>query len=97
MNHLPFLSQRAFNVPLMIHPKKADVIRSYLIKRMGYSEAGGPTVMMFDDDDEVLFSSAGRAPQRDSGYDLLPGGIARIQVEGDARPQVGLDHGLRVG
>jgi ClpP class serine protease len=97
LHHLPFLSQRAFNVPLMIHPKKADVIKSYLIKRMGYSEANSYPVMMFDDDDDVVFSSSGRHRQQDTGYDLLPGGIARIQVEGtlvhksdSIRPESGL-------
>ena len=50
----PHLAQRVFNVPLAIHPGKAEVIIAALAERLGVShlfgEAGGPVGAHPDDD-----------------------------------------------
>jgi ClpP class serine protease len=83
-HQMQLLSQRAFNVPLMIHRKKADAIGVFLLERMGYGSGGllaSPQFLAVEDDG-IEFGGPARPSQRDTGYDLLPGGIARIQVEG---------------
>ena len=90
MERFGHLATRLFNTPVAIHPKKASGVMAILADRMGY---GRPLaiqpVMMFGADDEDVFAGRGRAPQRDLGYDFLPGGIARIQVEGTLVQKLG--------
>ena len=59
MTRLAHLAQRLFNVPLMIHPRKAEVVVAALAERIGVGsmlrlEADQVIVspMAFDDDDE---------------------------------------------
>lgn len=80
------IAQRLFNVPLAIHPLKAEVAVAALAERLGIThiarDSGDVVVMrpgMFEDDDYDDFTSRGREDRR--GYDVV-GGVAIIQVEG---------------
>lgn len=73
------LAQKLFNVPLAIHPAKAEVIIAALADRLNLAVIP----MSVDDDDDDYFSSPGRQRGReDKGYDLSPSGIAKIPVVG---------------
>lgn len=90
MERFGHLATRLFNTPIAIHPKKASGVMAVLADRMGYGRPVmiQPSMMLeFDDDDGPDFDTAGR--DRDKGYDLLPGGIARIQVEGTLVQKLG--------
>lgn len=83
MNRLPYLSQRIFNVPLAIHPAKAEVIIAALADRLGVAhmfretgEAVALQPMALGED-----SSAPSADEGAHGYDLVEG-VAIIQVAG---------------
>ncbi|WP_086110742.1 S49 family peptidase [Xenorhabdus vietnamensis] len=78
--NLPHLAQRLFNVPLAIHPRKAEVVMAALTDRFGITkiQAG----MDWNDDDS--FSHRGR----DTGYDILEG-IAVIPVQGTLVQKLG--------
>ena len=87
MSRLAHLAQRMFNVPLIIHPRKAEVVVAALAERIGVGsmmrlEIDGASMvpMAFDQDDEMAQASR-RAPRDDRGYDLL-GDIAVIPVYG---------------
>jgi hypothetical protein len=84
MKRFAFLAQRLFNVPLAIHPAKAEVVIAALSERLGISQIQR-TVMMEDDDYE--FSSQSR-PTRQVGYEVQ-GGIAIIQIEGTLVQKLG--------
>lgn len=81
MMNLPHLAQRLFNVPLAIHPRKAEVVMAALTDRLGITkiQAG----MDWDDEDES-FSRR----KRDTGYDVLEG-IAVIPVQGTLVQKLG--------
>ncbi|MCW5760355.1 MAG: S49 family peptidase [Phenylobacterium sp.] len=75
------LSQRVTNVPLCIHPAKAEVIMAAIGERMGFAR-----MKRFADDDGDAWDDAyasvdreGSNPRR--GYDLVEG-VAVIQVKG---------------
>jgi signal peptide peptidase SppA len=91
MERFGHLATRLFNTPLAIHPKKACGVMAVLADRMGYGRpvAVQPAMFFMDDDDDVDFDGAARERQRDVGYDLLPSGIARIQVEGTLVQKLG--------
>ena len=84
------LAQRLFNVPLAIHPGKAEVIMTALADRLGVAsllrlEGNGVRPMAFDDDDDF------RRPARESksrGYDVVEG-IAVIDVSGTLVQKLG--------
>jgi signal peptide peptidase SppA len=84
MSHLPHLAQRLFNVPLAIHPAKAEVIMAALADRFGVTQLfrGNHAVALsgafYDDDD--------RAPER--AYDVV-GGIAVIPIQGTLVAKLG--------
>jgi ClpP class serine protease len=89
MSRLAFLSQRVFNTPLAVHPRKAEVIVAALAERLGVAsmarlEADGLAIipMAYDDwgDDDLAHPSTVRTSP-DRGYDLL-GPIAVIPVTG---------------
>jgi signal peptide peptidase SppA len=93
MNRFPFLAQRLFNVPLLVHPGKAEVILVALAERMGVTQLvriNGdvviPQQMAFDDDDEFMSASTKR--EKDKGYDVL-NGIAVINIEGTLVQKLG--------
>lgn len=81
-NRLPLLSQRLFNVPLAIHPAKAEIIIAALADRLGvvtiHGLSGGlkPRAFWADDDDDW-----GPPPAPDTGYDLLQD-VALVPVHG---------------
>ncbi|WP_038196699.1 S49 family peptidase [Xenorhabdus bovienii] len=79
--NLPHLAQRLFNVPLAIHPRKAEVVMAALTDRLGITkiQAG----MDWNDEDES-FSRR----KRDTGYDVLEG-IAVIPVQGTLVQKLG--------
>lgn len=100
MNRLPFLAQRLFNVPLAIHPRKAEIVVAALADRMGVASMRGltgeplkPSAFWLDDDDEMVMA---RPTIIDFGYDLVQG-VAVIPVTGTlvqklggVRPQSGM-------
>ena len=80
------LAQRLFNVPLAIHPDKAEVIMAALAERLGIASMvriNGDAIalqpMAFDPDDE--YDYAERESSRDRGYDMA-GPVAVIPVHG---------------
>lgn len=83
MNDLALLSQRLFNTPIAIHPRKAEIAMAALADRLGITHlvraSGTPVPTAWDDDDDD-FTSPGR-DARDPGYDVLAG-AAVIQVAG---------------
>lgn len=89
MSRLAFLAQRAFNTPLAIHPRKAEIIVAALMERLGVAsmvrfdgQAVMPVPLAFDGDDDLWTSPVGLAGGRgDKGYDLL-GDVALIPVTG---------------
>ena len=82
------LAQHLFNVPLMIHPAKAEIIYAALAQRLGLANVSLSRGLYDDDDGDVLFS-AGRGRDRDDqGYDLI-GPVARIPVIGTTVHKLG--------
>ena len=83
------LAQRLFNVPLAIHPRKAEVVMAALSERLGISrvvriDGNSVTPMAYADDDG--FASPGRNPR--GGYDVVEG-VAIIQVQGTLVQKLG--------
>ena len=84
------LAQRLFNVPLAIHPGKAEVIMTALADRLGVAsllrlEGTGVKPMAFDESDDF------REPARDSrarGYELVEG-VAVIDISGTLVQKLG--------
>jgi ClpP class serine protease len=74
------LAQRLFNVPLAIHPGKAEVIIAALADRLNLAVIP----MAMEDDDDFDFSAPRRGRERniDKGYDVGPGGIAIVPCKG---------------
>jgi ClpP class serine protease len=88
MSRLAHLAQRLFNVPLALHPRKAEVVIGALMERLGVAsmvrlEADGVVLvpMAFDDDDDFARPARSSRSQPDQGYDLL-GDVALIPVAG---------------
>lgn len=85
------LAQRLFNVPLAIHPRKAEVVLAALSERMGITRIvrlDGAIVepRAFFDDDGDEFAVQGSGPQ--VGYDLVAG-VAVIEVSGTLVKKLG--------
>ncbi|MEX0445204.1 S49 family peptidase [Xenorhabdus sp. SGI246] len=79
--NLPHLAQRLFNVPLAIHPRKAEVVMAALTDRFGITQVQAG--MYWGDDDS--FTREGKS---DNGYDVLEG-IAVIPVQGTLVQKLG--------
>lgn len=89
MTHFALLAQRLFNVPLAIHPRKAEMVVAALAERMGIASLvrlNGDTVVLdqgafyLDDDDD--FGSR-RETRADPGYDMVGDtGVALIKASG---------------
>ncbi|MDC9607046.1 S49 family peptidase [Xenorhabdus griffiniae] len=79
--NLPHLAQRLFNVPLAIHPRKAEVVMAALTDRFGITQIQAG---MDWDDEGDSFSRR----RRDTGYDVLEG-IAVIPVQGTLVQKLG--------
>lgn len=78
------LATRLFNVPIAIHPRKAEVALGALAERLGIASMvrlSGEAIepMAFDDSDE--WSNSRETRRRDAGYDVL-GNIAIVPVTG---------------
>ena len=73
------LAQKLFNVPLMIHPAKAEVIYAALADRLNLAVVK----VAMDDDDDFDFTAPGRGRGRgeDKGYDVVAG-VALVAVRG---------------
>jgi len=84
-----YLAQRLFNVPLMIHPGKAEVIMASLADRLGISsisrlQSNGLQPRAMEDDED--FRSPGRSERR--GYEVVEG-VAVIEVSGTLVQKLG--------
>lgn len=91
MNHLlPRLAQRVFNTPLMLHPRKAEIVLAALSERLGIGMIGrldGSTVApMAMEDDDYGFAEPGNNPR--AGYDMV-GPVAVIPVQGTLVQKLG--------
>ncbi|GBQ92116.1 bacteriophage minor capsid protein C [Acetobacter nitrogenifigens DSM 23921 = NBRC 105050] len=87
MSRLPFLAQRVFNVPVAIHPQKAEIIVAALWERLGVAHmvSGGRRVQAADIlEDADGFGDA--AP--DKGYEAV-NGVAVIPVSGTLVQKLG--------
>jgi ClpP class serine protease len=92
MSRFGHLAQRLFNVPLAIHPKKAEIVMGALAERLGIvsleNTARTPaSAFFYDDDDDFGFGGPG-AVVTDPGYDLVEG-VALIQVSGTLVQKLG--------
>jgi len=87
---LPRLAQRIFNTPLMIHPRKAEIVIAALADRMGISQIqrldGSALAPMAMEDDEYGFAEPGRNPR--TGYDMA-GPVAIISIQGSLVQKLG--------
>ncbi|MEG1855360.1 MAG: S49 family peptidase [Acinetobacter sp.] len=83
MKRFGFLAQRLFNVPLAVHPAKAEVVIAALSEKLGISHIQRAAMM---EDDDYEFSSPARKQQ--AGYEIV-GGIAIIQIEGTLVQKLG--------
>jgi signal peptide peptidase SppA len=76
----PHLAQRMFNVPVAIHPRKAEIIVAALADRLGIARVA--RLMEDDDWDEPHASSMGASGSNPrAGYDVAQG-VAIIPVSG---------------
>jgi signal peptide peptidase SppA len=84
------LAQRLFNVPLAIHPGKAEVVMAALSERLGISRIvrmdGHSVQPMAGAWDDEGFNAPGNNPR--AGYDLVAG-VAVIQVSGTLVQKLG--------
>lgn len=88
-NLLPRLAQRLFNVPLAIHPRKAEIVVAALADRMGVTQMlrlDGAHIAMSTDDGEYGFAEPGHNPR--AGYDTA-GPVAIIEVSGTLVQKLG--------
>jgi len=103
MNRLPFLAQRLINVPLAVHPRKAEVVMSVLAERLGIvslTRLTGESValkgMAFNDLTDEEFTGPGRDADQDMGYDVVAGAAVipitgmLVQKLGAVRPYSGM-------
>jgi signal peptide peptidase SppA len=91
MNHLlPRLAQRVFNTPLMLHPRKAEIVLAALSDRLGIGLIGrldGSTVApLAMEDDDYGFAEPGNNPR--TGYDMV-GPVAVIPIQGTLVQKLG--------
>ncbi len=81
--NLPHLAQRLFNVPLAIHPLKAEVVMAALTERFGITHISSASIW---GDDEV--DSFSRKKSNDTGYEIVEG-IAVIPIQGTLVQKLG--------
>lgn len=83
------LAQRLFNVPLAIHPRKAEIVMAALSERLGITHVvrlDGNAIMPMAFAGDEDFSASGRNPR--GGYDMFEG-VALIQVQGTLVQKLG--------
>lgn len=89
-NLLPRLAQKMFNVPLALHPRKAEIVIAALADRLGVGQMvrldGSSIAPMAMEDDEYGFAEPGRTPR--TGYDNVCG-VAVIPVQGTLVQKLG--------
>ncbi len=74
------LAQRMFNVPLAIHPAKAEVVVAALADRLGVVDSARM------EDTDVQYRSVGRNPR--DGYEIVEG-VAIIEIAGTLVQKLG--------
>lgn len=106
--NLPHLAQRLFNVPLAIHPAKAEMVVAALADRLGVAHLfrDGASVALAAPRLEAMGLAYGEdAPRAERAYDVTPDGVAIIPVtgtlvqkSGSLRPYCGMTgyDGIRV-
>jgi signal peptide peptidase SppA len=90
-NLLPRLARRVFNTPLMLHPRKAEIVLAALSDRMGIghiARLNGAVVTpsAMESDEDYGFAEEGNNPR--GGYDMA-GPAAIIQVQGTLVQKLG--------
>ena len=89
MDRFGHLAQRLFNVPLMIHPRKAEVVLAALSDRIGLVRPiHVAPAMFYGDDDDADFGAPTRTVRADDGYDMV-GPVAHISVSGTLVQKLG--------
>ena len=86
MTAFPFLAQRLFNTPLIVHPGKAEIIMAALAERLGVTQltrADGAAVTL-------SAPSLSGDPEPERPYDVTGDGIAIIPVRGTLVQRNGL-------
>lgn len=78
-----FLAQRLFNVPLALHPAKAEIVVAALSERLGITNIQNPRMMV--DEDSWGFEEPAR---NEKPYEVLHG-IAVIRIEGTLVQKLG--------
>lgn len=85
MDRFPHLAQRMFNVPLCIHPRKAEMAMAALADRLGIGRIRGmaPETVIIASDmaSKPMASMAGPQPSPEVGYDIVQG-VACIEISG---------------
>ncbi len=82
MINLPHLAQRIFNVPLAIHPLKAEVVMAALTDRFGITRISSAS--NWSDDDTDSFSKKAK----ETGYEVVAG-VAVIPIQGTLVQKLG--------
>lgn len=80
--NLPHLAQRLFNTPLVLHPRKAEVVMAALTDRFGLTRI--QSMSDWDDDDDSAFTRQAL----DTGYDVVEG-VAVIPIQGTLVQKLG--------
>lgn len=87
MRNVPHLAQRLFNVPLALHPRKAEIVIAALADRFGIARLFrvNGEVVAFEGGDGGLVS---RDPEPDRGYEVAAG-VAVLPVYGTLVQKLG--------
>lgn len=86
MNGFPFLAQRLFNTPLIIHPGKAEVVMAALAERLGITQlvrVDGAAV-------QLVAPTLTGDPEPERPYDVTGDGVAIIPIRGTLVQRNGL-------
>jgi signal peptide peptidase SppA len=90
MNMLPRLAQRVLNAPLLLHPRKAEIVIAALADRLGIAQVvrldGNILAPSAMEDDEYGFAEPGGNPR--TGYDMV-GPVALIEISGTLVQKLG--------
>jgi capsid assembly protease len=86
MNRFPHLAQRLFNVPVAIHPQKAEVIMAALADRFGVAHLFRGGELLALQPGAIVLDEEDRAPER--AYDVV-GGVAVIPICGTLVQKLG--------
>ncbi|MDE1901511.1 MAG: S49 family peptidase [Alphaproteobacteria bacterium] len=90
----PHLAQRLFNVPLAIHPRKAEIVMAALSERLGVTHLFRPDGTAVDMSPQMFFDkddADSAVSENIRGYETLEG-AAIIQIEGTLVNKLGTLH-----